>query len=50
MFYLQIILDAKSNEFVDIFSQSPMTEKTNAYTLLREIDPANANKYEKLKQ
>lgn len=50
MFYLQIILDAKSDEFVQIFKESSQTDKVKALAILREIDPANANKYNQLRQ
>jgi len=46
--YLQIVFDSKSDEFVNIFSESFPEEKNRISTLLREIDPSNTSKYEKL--
>jgi hypothetical protein len=45
---LQIIFDAKADEFVNIFSESFSEEKNRVYTILKEIDPSNVSKYEKL--
>ncbi|MDP4281600.1 MAG: DUF4835 family protein [Bacteroidota bacterium] len=44
---LQLLLDAKRDEFVNIYSDSrvPPLEKTNVYNLLKEIDPSNSSKY-----
>ena len=46
MHFLQVVFDAKSDEFVNIFKESFQDEKTRVFTLLNEIDPANNNKYE----
>jgi hypothetical protein len=46
MHFLQVIYDAKSDEFVNIFRESFQDEKTRVFALLNEIDPANTNKYE----
>ncbi len=48
LFLLQIVFDAKSNEFVDIFNNSPPEEKTRVVKILKEIDPANISKYDKI--
>ncbi len=48
MYVLKVVLDAKSDEFVNIFSESFTEEKNRAVTILEEIDPANKNKYEKI--
>jgi hypothetical protein len=45
---LKLILDAKADEFVNIFSGSFTEEKNRAVTILREIDPANQTKYERI--
>lgn len=50
LFFLQIIFDAKSDEFVNIFSESFPEEKRRVTTILKEIDPANTSKYEKIIQ
>jgi hypothetical protein len=46
MHFLQVIYDAKSDEFVNIFRDSLQDEKTRVFAILNEIDPANTNKYE----
>ena len=48
MHFLQVVFDAKSDEFANIFKESFQDEKSRVYTLLNEIDPANSNKYEKI--
>ncbi|KPL21218.1 MAG: hypothetical protein AMS23_09665 [Bacteroides sp. SM1_62] len=48
MHLLQITLDAKADEMVNIFSESFTEEKQRAIRILQEIDPANKVKYEKL--
>jgi hypothetical protein len=45
---LQITLDAKSDELINIFSESFTEEKQRAIRILQEIDPANKNKYENM--
>lgn len=48
MYYLQVVLDAKSDELVNIFKESFQEEKTRVYALLNEIDPSHGNKYEQM--
>jgi hypothetical protein len=49
MHYFQILLDAKANEIVQIFSEAPPADKTRIYTVMTTIDPANTSRYESLK-
>ena len=44
----KVVLDAKADEFINIFSESFTEEKNRAVTILQEIDPANKTKYEKI--
>ena len=48
LFGLQLILDAKRDEFVNIYSDQrvPPMEKTSVVNILKEIDPANGSKYQ----
>ncbi|MEI6425528.1 MAG: DUF4835 family protein, partial [Lentisphaerota bacterium] len=48
LYALQLIFDAKRDEFVNIFADQrvPPMEKTNISNLLKEIDPANSSKYQ----
>lgn len=48
LFLLQIIFDAKADEFVNIFSESFTEEKGRVIKILKEIDPSNSRKYEKI--
>ena len=48
LFLLQIIFDAKTDEFVNIFSESFTEEKNRVLKILKEIDPSNSSKYEKI--
>jgi hypothetical protein len=46
MYLLQIVMDAKTNELINIFSEAYTEEKGRVVEILTEIDPANKTKYE----
>jgi hypothetical protein len=46
LFMLQLILEAKLYEFINVFSEGTPAEKTEAVNLLKSIDPANSDKYD----
>lgn len=48
MYYLTIVLDAKADEIVNIFSSAFPEEKNRVVQILTEIDPANETKYQKI--
>jgi len=48
LFLLQLTLDAKRDEIINVFSKGSPQEKTRVVNILREVDPANASKYEKI--
>ena len=48
MYALQIVLEAKSDELVNIYSEAFPEEKSRVMQILTEIDPANKTKYEKI--
>jgi len=50
MHLLRIVLDAKADEFINVFSESFTEEKNRVLTILNEIDPANQPKYQKISQ
>ena len=50
LFLLQVIFDAKADEFVNIFSESFTEEKGRVLKILKEIDPSNSRKYEKINE
>ncbi|HBH47947.1 MAG TPA: DUF4835 domain-containing protein [Bacteroidales bacterium] len=49
-YLLTIVLETKSNEFVDIYSQAQTSEKQRMKRILLNIDPAGSRKYSKLDQ
>lgn len=51
-FLMTLFTTAKTDEIINIFSDSsvPMTEKNQVYNIMVEIDPANTQKYEEMKQ
>ena len=48
LYLTKVVLDAKSNEIVDIFSGSFAAEKNKVYNIMKEIDQIHLSKYEKL--
>ncbi len=42
---IQLWIDTKSKETIDIFKEAPSSEKTAIINLLKKIDPVNANSY-----
>jgi hypothetical protein len=50
MHYLNVTLDAKADEIVNIFSQGTMDEKTRVSRIMMEIDPARSNSYKKIRE
>jgi hypothetical protein len=50
LMFLQLILDTKRDELVNIYSDQrvPPLEKTNVTNILKDIDPANSSKYQKI--
>jgi hypothetical protein len=47
-FALQVLFDAKHQEFVNIFSESFSMEKAEVVNILTEINPTNSDSYQKL--
>ena len=50
MFFMNLMLEAKSNEFINVFSESPQSQAERAYEILAEIDPSQGEKYKKITQ
>lgn len=48
LFFLQLLTDAKRDEIINIFSKGSPQEKTKVANIMREVDPSNASKYEKI--
>ncbi len=50
MHLVQVIFDAKSDEMINVFSESNPDEARRVTTVLREVDPANTPKYQRIQQ
>lgn len=50
LYLLQVIFDSKSDELVNLFSQSFPDEISRVTTILSEVDPADQRKYDNLKK
>ncbi len=48
MYFVQVVMESKSDELVNIFSEAFPEEKSRVIQILTEIDPANKAKYEKI--
>jgi hypothetical protein len=48
MYFLQIVIDAKSEEIINIFMGAFPEERSRVVQIMTEIDPANKSKYEKI--
>lgn len=48
LFAMQLFMDAKRDEFINIFSDAAPMDKTKAVNILKEIDPSHANDYQKI--
>jgi hypothetical protein len=48
LFLMQLVIDAKRDEFINVFSGASPMDKTKAVNILKEIDPSNANDYQKI--
>lgn len=48
MYLVQVVMESKSDELINIFSDAFPEEKSRVVQILTEIDPANKAKYEKI--
>jgi len=48
MYLVQVVMDSKSDELINIFSGAFPEEKSRVVEILTEVDPANKSKYEKI--
>ncbi len=48
LFLLQLFLEAKRDELINIYSGASPMDKTQAVNILKEIDPASAARYQKI--
>ncbi len=45
LYVLQVMIEAKRDEIINIFKEASPAEKTNMITIMKEIDPANGSRY-----
>ena len=50
LFLYNLVLNVKSDELVNVFSESFMSEADRVYKILVEIDPTHSDKYRKIKE
>lgn len=48
MYLLQVVMEAKADEIINVFTESFPEEKSRVIQILTEIDPSNKTKYEKI--
>lgn len=48
LYIVQLFVDAKRDELVNVYSQAAQLDKSNAVNILKEIDPANSSKYQQI--
>jgi hypothetical protein len=48
LYALQLMIDAKRDEIINIFSEGNPREKSDAESIMKEIDPANSSSYSKI--
>lgn len=46
LYSLQVLVEAKRDEIIDIFTEGTPLEKTDMINVMKEVDPANASRYE----
>ena len=49
-FVLQLIIEAKRDEIINVFSQGSQKEKTEAVNIMKQIDPSQSSRYETILQ
>jgi len=50
LFFYDLIMDAKSDELINVFSESFMAEADRVYKILVEIDPTRSDNYKEIKE
>jgi hypothetical protein len=48
LYIMNLLMDAKRDEFIGVFSEAPVNEKNSAKAILSEIDPAHSGDYQKM--
>ncbi|MCK5776935.1 MAG: DUF4835 family protein, partial [Bacteroidales bacterium] len=47
-FLMRLYLDSKRDEIIKVFSEGDPKTKTEVVNIMKEIDPANGDKYQKI--
>jgi hypothetical protein len=50
LYVVQLFIDAKRDELINIYSQAAPMEKTKIVNILKEIDPANSSRFQQIMQ
>ena len=50
LYIVQVMVQAKADEIVNIFKEASTVEKTEVIRLMKQIDPANSAKYNAINQ
>lgn len=50
LYVVQLFMDAKKDELINIYSQAAPMDKTKTVNILKEVDPANSSKYQQIMQ
>lgn len=50
LFMVQVVLDAKRDEIINIYQQAAPMDKSRAVNILKEIEPSNSAKYQQILQ
>ncbi len=48
LFIMQLLMEAKRDEFINIFSSAAALDKTKAVNILKEVDPSKATDYDRI--
>lgn len=50
LYIVQLFLDAKRDELINIYSQAAPMDKTRIINIMKEVDPANSSRYQQIMQ
>ena len=50
LYMMQIIVQTKAHEIIEIFKEGTAGEKTQVVAIMKQLDPANASRYDAITQ
>jgi len=50
LFTLQLMMDAKRDELINVYSSASPMDKTRAVNIMKELDPSNSSRYQQILQ